>query len=91
MYFITSIVSDEKFRHKRTFGYALDLSTATDYVDCNAGNMQECLYDYLLIEKIGPGICSEAEQIAWYKWEYPHWVKCKRPIEFSHVVNWSIG
>ena len=92
MYFLTAIISDEKFRrNKRTFGYALDLVTAMDYVERNEGSMCECLYDYLLIEKIGPGIHPEAEQVAWYKWEHPKWVKCETPIEFDGIVNFAIG
>jgi hypothetical protein len=92
MFFITAIVSDEKFRRNcRTFGYGPDLLTVLDYVKQNTGDMYECLYDYLVIEKIGPGIHAEAEQFAWYKWEHPKWVKCERPIEFAHLVNWAIG
>jgi len=92
MFFITAIISKENScRNKRTFGYALDLLTAMDYVKHNAGDMHECLYDYLLIEKIGPGIHPEAEQVVWYKWEHPNWVRCNQPIEFSYIVNWAIG
>jgi hypothetical protein len=103
MYFITSVIGEGTVKENpayrtmrsRTFGYALDLSTAQRYVNDNVGNMRECLYDYIVIEEINPGIHSLTEREEWYEWAWDgtkwKWTKCEKPSEFLAVTNWALG
>jgi len=53
--------------------------------------MRECLYDYIVIEKIQPGIHSLTDKEEWYKWDDKKWIPCDKPSEFLGVTNWALG
>jgi hypothetical protein len=99
MYFITSVIGDDTLKknsayrtmRSRTFGYALNLRTARCYVKDNVGSMRECLYDYIVIEKIRPGIHSLTDREEWYKWNDKKWIPCDKPSEFLGITNWALG
>jgi hypothetical protein len=96
MYFITAIVSSDtvngKVPFKRTFGYGLDKETALHYVRTNLGNMHECLYDYLVIERIKPGIHSVCDHDIWFHWTGKRWKhQGKKPLFAKGLINWAIG
>lgn len=96
MYFITAIAGNDNSRPgfrrpKRTFGYASELSIAQYYVNENVGSMHECLYDYIVIENIGPGIHPESKQEWWYEWNGGRWMTCEKPDWSLGRVNWALG
>ena len=92
MFFITAIVSGERPRNPRTFGFAHDLTTAHRYVTDNVGNMHECLYDYIVIEDIPSGIHSLCEREEWYRWTGKRWKWLKKkPAQFRGIVNFALG
>ena len=95
MYFITAIVSNSRPGFKRvtrTFGYAYDLSTAHYYVNDNVGSMHECLYDYIVIEKIYPGIHSLTDMEEWYRWTGKRWKPLKKKhSQFRGIINFALG
>lgn len=98
MYFLTSIFlpakgSDRK-RCTRTFGYFLTLQEAMKAREENRGNMMECLYNYLIIERFDPGIHSLAEEVYWAKWddERNKWKAIDQPPpELVGIINFAIG
>lgn len=70
MYFITSIYEPHKYsinqlHSDRCFGYYDTELKAKEAVRQNRGEMQECLYNFLVIEKIGQGIHAMAEVVQW--------------------------
>ena len=97
-WFITAIApkTPERPRQSRTFGFYNTYTEA--YVACkeNRGNMVECLYDYLIVEYIEPGIHPEVHLSVWWKWN--EFERCwkyifdeEAPKEFVGITNWALG
>jgi phage protein U len=99
MYFITAISVELFKNHKspssRCFGYHPTLEKAQQAVVENQGEMYECLYDYIVIEKYSPGCHTLADdKTYWYKWEHPDWKPLKddeTPSWAKGIINWAIG
>lgn len=106
-WFITSIVSGKgnenspKVGSTRTFGFYNTYNEAWEAVRENRGNMEECLYDYLVIEYIEPGIHPQVHKEEWYEWDadmplpenagHGKWMPTMKPMEFEGIVNWALG
>lgn len=91
MWFITAILTQgEKVPIHRTFGYYEDYWKAKNCVANNYGSMQECLYNYIVVEKIGEGIHALPETEEWYRWD-ERWVPCEKPMECEGIINWALG
>lgn len=93
---VTALTKDGK--DSRCFGFFFDFKMAESAVKTNAGSMEECLYDYIVIEKQRWGIHAMAAQVQWYKWVGKHsmeeengkWVECRRPDSVSPCIcNWN--
>jgi hypothetical protein len=94
MYFVTSIFEPEWPRYDhchRCFGYYLSEKDARRSVDLNRGNAQECLYNFLVIEKIGEGIHRHAEVVQWYEWQDDKWTEIPPPKFSIGICNYAIG
>lgn len=76
---------------KRTFGYYYGWDAALKAVQENRGNMHECLYDYLVMERIGKGIHALATDVQWFRWGGSSWVACRRPTALQGLTNWALG
>lgn len=102
-YFITAIYDEPGlFVHRkarRTFGYFSKLDEALKAVQENRCNMQECLYNYLVIEGIGEGIHALVEEEYWFTWEeWQHqaghcgWHRISsKPELFNGTINFALG
>lgn len=94
MWFITAIhvvePYDGRIPFHRTFGFYADKREAEIAVEENRGSMEECLYDYIVIEEIGQGVLAIAENEQWYRWD-DRWVPCKKPKFSEGIINWAIG
>lgn len=81
----------------RCFGYFLTLDDALAAVEENTGNMQEGLYDYLVIEETRPGIHAETVNESWFEWKTDDsqsgWVAITKPDLHGDttVTNFSMG
>ena len=96
---------DKPYKRTNTFGHFQYISDAVRAVEHNDGGMDECLYNYLVIEEIGygiyAGICNwepdnPKQYEWWYQWEHPdgqegHWVKMDKPDWSKGFLNWSVG
>lgn len=80
-------------RPQRTFGFFERYYEAFLSVKDNVGNMQEMLYDYLVLEYIEPGIHSKVISREWYRWnmDEKRWVYAECPKEFEVVTNFAVG
>ena len=94
----------QPYKCTHTFGHFLTLDDAQEAVEGNYGGMDECLYNYLLIEEIGYGIYAglvndpenDKQFEWWYRWEHPdgqegHWVTMEKPDWSKGIINWSVG
>ena len=102
MYFITGLQKIEKDEEdwldtgaSRTFGYYSDLEIAKEQVRKNACDIRECLYRYVLIEKIEEGLyqcCSKRNR---WLYEFNENTEEYEPIEepesMKGTCNFSIG
>jgi hypothetical protein len=92
--------------HSRTWCFYHTKDEAIEAVKRNAGDMQELLYMYAVVEPYGPNSFSLTDdQTVWFKWEYSEeeanaplnhrdrgkWVQCPRPPETKNIVNFAIG
>ena len=103
MWFLTSIHVDESkmLRHPkgeiklekftRTFGFYHRTFDALAAVKENRMNMHECLYNYLVMERIAEGIHSICDDEEWFKWGKKGWTPCNKPEWAKGMVNWALG
>lgn len=77
----------------RCFGYFIDKQVALQAADENWADMHECLYAWLLIEKIPEGLHAIPEEEIWYKWDsgLSAWLHADKPEWSRGIINWSIG
>lgn len=87
-WFLTSIVD---YNRCRTFGFYHEYTDALDAVMTNKCNMEESLYEYLVMEKIAEGIHPEVLEEYWFKWKNSNWISCKKPYHCSLLTNWALG
>jgi len=89
--FVTSLYIDDntsKF-DSRTFGFFVNMEDAVETVRRNIGNLEECLYDYVVI---GEGIHAEVKSEKWFKWdEEKGWTDCDKPSELVGIVNFALS
>ena len=80
-------------RPQRTFGFFERYHEAFLAIKNNIGNMQEMLYDYIVLECIEPGIHSKVSAKEWYGWnmDEKRWVHTECPKEFEVVTNFAVG
>lgn len=76
MYFITCFTKMEKDRKgwldlgsQRTFGYRETFESAKEALECNMCDMHEFLYNYAVVEKMGPYIHPDVEEIHYFEWD----------------------
>lgn len=102
MYFITSIIGQQtlerlpqyKQLNSRTFGFYANHLEALVAINENRGNMEECLYDYIVLESIDEGIHPLVKSAEWWKWDtrIKAWIYIKdSPKEYEHITNWALG
>jgi hypothetical protein len=91
IYTVTALEKDGL--HGRCFGFFFNETDARVTAFNNHCDLQECLYQYLVIEKQFDGIHALAEVIQWYFWSNltEHWEECSEPNKerFNGIINWS--
>ena len=78
------------YRDERTFGYYRGFSKAYQAVKENRGSMEECLYGYLVMERIGEGVHALCADEQWFKWT-TKWTPCRKPDWAKGLTNWALG
>jgi hypothetical protein len=101
---VTAVTRQKDKNHSsRCFGFFFDRDSAIEAIKTNHGDMEECYYSYIVLERQYAGIHALATQMAWYKWVGPHslsdsevegkWVELQGEDEwpeFSHgIINWN--
>jgi len=99
MYFLTAIYRaaetgfEPTIKDERCFGYFLDKQKALTATDENWADMHECLYNWLVIEKIPEGLHAMPKEEIWFEWDsgLNSWIHIKKPIWSKNIINWGIG
>ncbi len=95
---------DKPYKRTHVFGHFPDLEGAREAVKQNLGGMDECLYNFLVIEEIAYGIYGRISSSNpnepsngewWYKWEHPegqqgYWAKIDKPDWSNGLIGWAI-
>lgn len=86
-FFVTALRKEDT----RTFGFYTNLAGALTAVDKNDGDMEECYYDYIVIEsiesdKIHPRVVNRL----WFRWDNG-WNPCDHPREYYGISNFALG
>ena len=81
---------------KRTFGFYNTFNEGSAAVNENRCNIHECLYDYVVMEYIEPGIHPMVHSERWWEWdtEKRKWRLLSdgdKPKEFIGICNWALG
>lgn len=90
-WFISSVCSENNIT--RTFGFKNSYADAYKAICANDGNMQECLYDYLVLEYIEEGIHPMVLSKKWFKWDKDNnkWIEYIAPEELKNITNFALG
>jgi hypothetical protein len=106
-WFITAICSKEtvnritensRFRPNKshTFGFYNYYNEAYQAVKENRCDMAECLYDYIIMEYMEPGIHPDVHVKEWWQWDtetksWQYIPEREWPEEFIGLTNWALG
>lgn len=96
MFFISTVrLNPDQFGDSwkfRCHGYYADEDKAFKAVFENWGDIQECYYEYAVIEYVPEGIYSQTgdEPQHWFKWhdKLKGWLPCETPDPFKRTVGW---
>lgn len=75
----------------KPFGYKIGKAAALRAVRENEGDMCECWFNYLVVERIGQGVLALAKEQLWFKWDDGKWVACPNPEWSNGLINWAHG
>lgn len=91
IYTLTAIQSPSTERfNSRCWGYYFKLEQARKAAKYDYGAMNDCMYDYLVIERFKPGVLTCGTFVDWYKYDLG-WKKIKMPEQFKGLINFGIG
>ena len=100
MYFITCFSKCERNERgffcggaQRTFGYMPTFEEAEKALNTNACDLFECLYEYAVVEKIGPYIHPDVEEEVWFQWDNDKrgFYRIEKPKASYGTCNFAIG
>lgn len=87
-----NIISGHRIQAERTFGFFFNEKSAIDAVLNNKGNLEEYLYNYLVIEKLSEGIHPRVISEIWFQWITDRWIPIpQKPDYLKQYVNFSLG
>ena len=106
-WFITAVIAQETLKAReekhgirneprsRTFGFYDTYNEAYKACEENRGSMEECLYDYLIMEYIETGIHPMVHAKLWWQWDLNNhkWLPMfdREPTEYIGITNWALG
>ena len=98
IYTLTTMIGDkgEAINGKRSWGFYHSEKKALRAIRHNFGDMDDCLYDYLVMEEYKPGVVAIAEREVWFEWASigelsGTWIECGKPKFSEGLVNWAMG
>ena len=79
---------------QRTFGYRETFESAKEALELNMCDMNETIYNYAVVEKMGPYIHPDVEEIHFFKWDRERegfFEMDEKPKEFEGFCNIAFG
>lgn len=92
IYLLTVFTSDGK--RKRVWGWYPTYDEAETAILEDHGSMSECVYEWLVMERVGPGVGAIAEVCQWSKWGERGWsllTTGDMPTWAKRVCNFGMG
>jgi len=93
---VTSVQESNKHEgseSSRCWGWYPTYKDASEAVKLNDGDMHECSYTYIVIERIPWGTLGSSypnyKIMQWFKWKNNKWKKCKPPKWSNCVIGWA--
>ena len=82
-----------EFGDQRTWGYYAEREKAVQALHGNWTDMWETCYDYAVIEFFEEGVCMQAEDRQFFKWDDEHkgYFEIEEPLCVKHLTNFAIG
>jgi len=90
IYVITTIEIPSKFS-SHAVGWYHSFEDAEKAVLENMSGIDECLYDYVVIEEISQGTYCLATQESWYEWIDRKYQKSEKPKGLKGIISFGIG
>ena len=100
---LTCVYADEKhmIRHPKTgeikipttthtCGYYFAYDEARRAIAEDQFSMQECMYNYLVLERMSEGIPAMSSIELWFKWSRRKWKPTNKP-KWAKAINWAMG
>ena len=80
-------------RTSRVWGWFPTFAAAYRIVAGNITDIQECCYEYALVEEIPPGMSPLQTRCWWWRWdtEKDRWLKSERPEDFARTLGLTLG
>ena len=80
----------------RTFGFYNTYNEAYQAIKENRGGLDECVYNYIIMEYIEPGIHPMVHATEWWEWDtksnsWQYIPEREWPDEFIGLTNWALG
>ena len=77
----------------RCFGYKETLEAAEKALNENMCDMHEYIYNYAVVEKLGPYIHPDVEEEYWFKWDHDKggFFRIEKPKAAYGVCNHALG
>lgn len=75
----------------RCVGFYFDKNEAETAVENNFNNIHENLYEYVIIEKMHPGVKLPDHDRKLFKWTGASYCQIKIPELLKHMSNFGIG
>ncbi|SDI57448.1 hypothetical protein [Desulfosporosinus hippei] len=98
MYFITALTGLDESSNTRCFGYYPTREEALLAVLENRCDLNEGIYNNIVVERIDKGIHSITEEETWFQWLQTgkylgegNWHQISKPPETDHITNYAIG
>ena len=93
IYTITAITENGK--DSRCWGFYFCYAKALNAVERNIGGLDDCMFDYVVIEEHPEGVLRIATVKQWFKYKKVpddvEWVEIDPPEWAEGVSNWGIG
>jgi hypothetical protein len=83
----------DKVWESRSMGWYSDQNKAIDAVERNVGSIEECLYNWCVIEEFREGMMAVAsDHPVWFRWTPDNkWESTATPEWSKGTVNWGLG
>lgn len=80
-------------RDSRVWAWYPTFEEACEVVAENVSDLQECLYELALIERVPAGLFVMPRREWWFRWNLAEerWESCAKPDDYARTLGFSMG